>query len=71
MTRVSQEGTQRGGQELRAFEMQARGVALDKSHDVAGAQAREPDPSVAEPTREEIADEGHVIDDRRTSQRRG
>jgi hypothetical protein len=49
--------------------MQARGVALDKSHDIAGAQARERDRSVAEPIVEETADERHVINDRRTSQR--
>jgi hypothetical protein len=48
-----QKRPQRTGQELRALHMQARGLALDKSHDIAGIQTRERDRSVAEPIGEE------------------
>lgn len=49
--------------------MQAWSLALDKSYDVASTEARERHRSVAEPIGEKSADERHVVDSGRTSQR--
>lgn len=49
--------------------MEARGLALDKSHDVPRPQPREPDRAATEPICEKPADEGNVIDDGRAHQR--
>ena len=49
--------------------MEARGLALDISHDVPRLQLRETDRATTEPIGEKPADEEAVIDDRRARQR--
>jgi len=63
-----QEGPQRGRQLLRAFHMQARSLALHKSHNIAGTEMRERHAALPEPSREEPPDKRDVVGDGRRSQ---
>jgi hypothetical protein len=48
--------------------MQARGLALNTLHDIAGTQSRERDAALAEPIGEELSDERHVVGNGRIRQ---
>jgi len=53
---------------LRAFHVQARGLALDKSHDIAGTQPCERHAARAESIDKESTDSRHVMGDGRIRQ---
>ena len=53
---------------LARFWCNRRRLALDKSHDIVGAQAREGDWSVGEPILKKPVDERHVVDNGRFGQ---
>jgi hypothetical protein len=65
---ILQERAQRTGHELGALLVQTRRLALDKSHDIAGAQACEGDRSVCEPICQKTVDERPVVKDGRFGQ---
>ena len=60
-----QERSQRGRQLLGTLHVQARGLALDKSHDIARTEACERDAVPAEPIGQEVVNEPHVGGDGR------